>query len=242
MDPVTSALAKFFGVVARPQTYLNILYLLLAFPLGIFYFVFLVTGLSAGFPLIIVWIGLLVLALVFAAWYAFIVFERQTAIWMLHEDIPPVSRQDLTGKTLWQKFTATLSNPVTWKGLAYLFAKFPLGILSFVVVVTLLSVSVSLLAMPFYYPYVHADFNLTLNGVYYFNPTLLVNTLPKALIVCLIGVFVTIISLHVFNGLAWVYGKFARIMLGNFAPAPLNPPAVPPALEGTPAPSEPPAA
>ncbi len=242
MDPVTSALAKFFGAVTRPQTYLNILYLLLAFPLGIFYFVFLITGLAAGFPLIIVWIGLLVLALVFAAWYAFIAFERQTAIWMLHEDIPPMSRQDLTGKSLWQKFTATLANPVTWKGLVYLFAKFPLGILSFVVVVTLLSVSVSLLAMPFYYPYVHSDINLTLNGAYYFNPILLVNTLPKALIVSLIGVFVTLISLHAFNGLAWLSGKFARIMLGNFAPAPLTPPAVPPTIEGTPAPTESPAA
>jgi len=39
---------QFFGVAAREGTYLNIIYLLLAFPLGCAYFVFLVTGLSLG--------------------------------------------------------------------------------------------------------------------------------------------------------------------------------------------------
>ena len=38
----------FFGVIAEPQSYINILYLLLAFPLGIAYFVFLVTGISVA--------------------------------------------------------------------------------------------------------------------------------------------------------------------------------------------------
>ena len=36
----------FFGVIVDPQSYLNIVYLLVAFPLGTFYFVFLITGLS----------------------------------------------------------------------------------------------------------------------------------------------------------------------------------------------------
>lgn len=48
----------FFGVVAEPRSYLNIVYLLLAFPLGTFYFVFLVTGLSLGFGLIITLVGI----------------------------------------------------------------------------------------------------------------------------------------------------------------------------------------
>jgi hypothetical protein len=40
---------------------------------------------------------------------------------------------------------------VTWKGLAYLFARFPLGILAFVIVVTWLSLTVGLIAAPFVY-------------------------------------------------------------------------------------------
>ena len=37
-----------FGPATERQTYLNLLYLLLSFPLGIAYFVFLTTGLSLG--------------------------------------------------------------------------------------------------------------------------------------------------------------------------------------------------
>jgi hypothetical protein len=219
MDPYENALAKFFGVVLKGQTYANILYLLLSFPLGIFYFTFLVTGLSLGVGLAILWVGLFILLAVYAGWYALIAFERQMAIAMLGEQIPPMVRQDLTGKTLWQKFTATLTNPVTWKGLAYLFIKFPLGILNFVGVVTLGSISLALIAAPFYYHWFPAVINLGRYGsqaaAYW-----VIDSLDKALIACLIGILVGVASLHVFNGLALVSGRFARYMLGDFSPAP----------------------
>lgn len=80
MNDLGNSFANFFGVAVRGQTYLNALYLLMSFPLGIFYFVFLVTGLALGFPLIIIWIGLLILAAVFAAWYGLLAFERHLAI------------------------------------------------------------------------------------------------------------------------------------------------------------------
>jgi len=214
------AFEKFFGVVARGRTYSNTLYLLLSFPLGIFYFVFLVTGLALGIPLLILWVGLIILVAVFAAWYGLVAFERQMAIGLLGEDIPPMTRQDLSGKNLWQKFTAALANPVTWKGLVFLFAKFPLGILSFVVVVTFVSLSAALIAAPVYYRYFNPQIELvSWNGLLW-NPVWVIDTLPEAVTACLIGVVLMFISLHIFNGLAWVSGKFARVMLGNFsAPA-----------------------
>ena len=217
MESILNAFGKFFGVVLRGQTYMNLLYLLLSFPLGIFYFVFLVTGISLGIALVIVWVGLLILAGVFAAWYAFIAFERGMAIGMLREDIPPISRQDLSGMTLWKKFTATLANPVTWKGLAYLIAKFPLGTISFVVLVSLLSVSLAFLAMPFYYLYVSPEISLWGDSSLY--PLLVVDTLGEAMLGSLIGVILTLISLHILNGLAWLSGKFAKVMLGNYSVA-----------------------
>ena len=54
---------SFLGVLIDPQSYVNILYLLLSFPLGIAYFVFLVTGISLGFGLLIIWVGVPILAL-----------------------------------------------------------------------------------------------------------------------------------------------------------------------------------
>ncbi len=218
MHSFTTALEKFFGVFLRGQTYLNALYLLIAFPLGLFYFVFLVVGISLGLPLVILWVGLLILLVVFGLWFAFVLFERQMAISFLREDIPPVSRQDLTGKSLWQKFVAILGNPVTWKGLVYLLAKFPLGIIDFVILVTLVSISAALIGSPFYFPWWHPSVDLTWSGAAWTN-VWVIDTLPEALLACLAGLIIALVSMHILNGLAWVQGKFARVMLGNFAPA-----------------------
>ena len=42
--PASQFLAKFFGVAIRGQTYLNLIYLSLSFPLGLVYFIVLVVG------------------------------------------------------------------------------------------------------------------------------------------------------------------------------------------------------
>ena len=53
--PRRSALGRFFGVAADPHTYGALVYMLLALPVGIFYFTWAVTGLSlsAGFAILI---------------------------------------------------------------------------------------------------------------------------------------------------------------------------------------------
>jgi hypothetical protein len=230
METVTKALRTFFGVAVRGQTYLNALYLFLAFPLGMFYFIFLVTGIALGVGLAILWVGLLLLAVVFAVWYALVVFERQMAIWLLREEIPPITRRDMRELSLWEQFKAALGNPVTWKGLVYLLAKLPLGILSFTVLVTLVSLSASLLATPLYYQWFQPEIDLGSNNLN--NLLWTIDTLGEALLASLAGVLVTLVSMHVLNGLAWVSAKFARVMLGNFsAPARTTPPVEPPAPE-----------
>ena len=70
---------KFYGVFFQAATWLNAAYLFLTFPLGIAYFVFLVTGWSLGIGLAVIWIGLLVLLLVFAVSWGLSAFER----WLL---------------------------------------------------------------------------------------------------------------------------------------------------------------
>jgi hypothetical protein len=163
---------------------------------------------------------LLLLLIVFGVWYALVIFEREMAITMLHEDIPPVTYERYSDKTTWQKLVATLKNPVTWKGLVYLFAKFPLGMVSFVVLVTFISLSGSLMTAPFYYSWEQPQVQLDLGSLPW-NQAWLIDTLPEALIACLAGIFILLVSMHIFNGLAWISGKFARVMLGNFS----NPPA-----------------
>jgi hypothetical protein len=209
----SNILVRFFGVIARGSTYLNLLYLLLAFPLGLFYFIFLVVGLSLGFSLLIILVGILVLLIVFAGWLAFGAFERQMAIWLLREDIPPMTPQQLRNRPAesavsWKGFVAYLANPVTWTSLVYLFVKFPLGILSFVVSVTALAVTAVFITSPLTYPFFQPEVWFTYNSLWK------IDTLGDAMIAFVIGVALLFISLHVLNGLAWVSGRFAWVMLG----------------------------
>ena len=67
MNETTNIFKRYLRVVAQEETYLNLIYLLLAFPLATVYLSFLVTGLSVGFGTLIVGIGIPILLAVFAA-------------------------------------------------------------------------------------------------------------------------------------------------------------------------------
>src|SRR6476659_10025237 len=99
-DPLALAadgLRLFLGAPFRLRTYTNLLYLLLAFPLGLAYFVFLAVGLTTG-------IGLPILALTFAGSWAFAAFERQAAILLLGADVPPMLPPPSPAqRTAWQR-------------------------------------------------------------------------------------------------------------------------------------------
>jgi hypothetical protein len=89
-----------------------------------------VTGLSLRFGLPIIRIGIPMLLFMLAAWWGLTAFERQLAILLLHVDISPMPRETSERQGVWVRLKDHLSNPMTWKGLVYLFARFPLGILS----------------------------------------------------------------------------------------------------------------
>ena len=205
MNETIDIVKQFFGVVAREGTYLNIIYLLLAFPLGTAYFVFLVTGLSLGLGLSITLLGIPILLLMLIAWWGLIVFERQLAIWLLHVDIPPISRDTASGQSIWVQLKAHLSNPLTWKGLVYLFARFPLGIFSFIVAFTLIALTGALVFAPLTYTNPESQ-------MYIFS--LHIDTLYEAVICSIVGLGVGLISMHIMNGLAFVSGRFTSLMLG----------------------------
>ena len=211
-----------FGVVADPQSYINILYLLLSFPLGIAYFVFLVTGISLGFGLLIIWVGIPILVLVLAVSRGFNQIERLLAIHLLNEDIPVIASGEDRSKRFedgdsglgteerlfiaaWRRLKSHVADRLTWTGILYLFLKFPLGIASFVVVVVLVAFTGALLGAPFYY---WIDDGLDM-GIWQ------VDLLWEAIILTLIGIPFAFISLHLMNGAAFLQGRLARVMLGK---------------------------
>jgi hypothetical protein len=209
--------STFFGVIAEPRSYINIFYLLLAFPLGIAYFVFLVTGISVGVSLIIIWVGVPILALVLAGSWAMCEFERILAVSLLKEDLPRTVRgrstvtddQDLSSLErffvrTWRRFKSHLTNRLTWTGMFYLFLKFPLGIATFTIAVTLVAVPVALITAP---AYMWTSDPLTW-GRWTFDP------FPYSWILPFLGVPALFISFHLMNVTAFLSGRLARVMLG----------------------------
>ena len=205
---------RFIGVASEPGPYLSLVYLLLGLPLGVGYFVFLTTGLSLGIGLSLIWIGLPILALTVLAAYGLAGFERQLAIYLLGETIPPMRPRAAGPEGAWLWLKNVFSAATTWKGLLYLLLKFPLGLASWLVAIVLLAVSLAL---------VFAPATLAFGGRPGF-PFWEVDTLVEALFCTLLGLVLGIASLHAFRALGFAWGKLSALMLGMRSPGASHPP------------------
>jgi signal transduction histidine kinase len=194
--------SRVVGVVAKGQTWLNLVYLLLGFPLGLAYFVALIVGLSVGLALAVVIVGLGILLATLAAWRAFAAVERGLARGLLGVPIPhaPSDRRDLP---VVERVRRWLRDPVTWKSLVFVALKFPLGLLSFVVVVCLGGFALILL----FAPVIVIWTPVTVFGW-------IVTSWTEALPLFVAGVPAVLLVLYLCNGLAWLWALFARVMLG----------------------------
>ena len=131
----------------------------MSLPLGIFYLVFLLLGLACILNTSVI-LGVPVLLLIIFIWWRLARFEHTLARRWLQVEIGPMAPPRKEGLNRWERFRVHLTNAVTWKSLAYLFVKFPLGIISCVVVLnmfvltlglTVFSLLIGLLVMPFLY-------------------------------------------------------------------------------------------
>lgn len=203
----TNPLAAFFGVVIDRRPWLGLVYLLLAFPLGIAYFVLLVTGWSLGLGTLILWIGAIVLLGLIAFSFVLSLFERLQTVWLLSTPVGPAWQRPLAGLGFWARLKALLANRVTWTGMLFQLLKFPFGVAAFVFVVTAFSLSGALLAAPIYYSGSPPDFFWWV-----------ADTLPEALLCSLAGALLLVVSLHAVKGIAWAWGRLAALMLGRREP------------------------
>lgn len=130
------------------RTYLGLVYALVGLPLGTFYFCFIMTGLSLGLGLLVTLVGIPVLVLTLAGCRGLAQLERTLAVTLLGASMPRAQSERAQG-LLWHRLAAQLRSGSTWRELAYLLIRFPTGIASFSIAVTLVSFPVSLLVDPF---------------------------------------------------------------------------------------------
>jgi signal transduction histidine kinase len=183
-------------------TYKHALYLLLAFPLGALYFVALITGVTIGLGLVVIWVGIPILVATLLAWRAAAGVERVLARRLLGAEIQsPLHADPSLG--LWRRLILLVRDPVTWKSLVFVGLKFPAGVAGFAIIVALGFVSGVLAASPG----IVALTPVTFFGWVIETPTEAIPMVPA-------GLLGLLVLLNLINGMAWLSGVIARVMLG----------------------------
>ena len=214
----SSMIEQAWAILRDHRTYLRIVYLLLAFPLGTAYFILILTGLSTGGGLAVIIVGIGILVLTMEGWLLLARFERALTIRLLGAQVAPFSLAAPAGESWRQRVGRTLTDPMTWKSLAYLLVEFPFGIFSFTLVLVLVTVSLSLVLVPVAYvlqvtfrPQVPVEVFrpfISTNGPPYGTPFLV------ALLVGVVGLVMIPASAAALSGLGWLWARFAEATLG----------------------------
>lgn len=201
-------LVTMLRIVRRRQSYMNMLYLLTAFPLGLTYMLVLVTCLTAGLSTVIVGVGLLILVLALACSWWLGGFERELTMWWLGIAIAPMrhERPNAPSHQLWQRTTALLRNRMTWTSLLYLLVKFPFGTLACSIIFALITLTTALLSAP-----LSTIIRAMVDGPVDTAQTIRLVTSP---FYSLLGIVVGALTLYASDGLTWVWAQFARVTLG----------------------------
>jgi signal transduction histidine kinase len=190
------------------RSYGRILYMLLALPLGIAEFTLLVTAISVGIGTAVTLIGIPVLIGTVWAWRWIADLERRLIGRLIGVEIPSPYRPDPAPEHWWTRIAARLSDPATWKDLAFLLLQLPLGILSFTIAVSVLGVGLGGLLAPAYY-WALSD------GTWI--AAIHVDTLGEALAVVPLGALVLLLGIPGLSALGRLYGWLATQLLGSNA-------------------------
>jgi hypothetical protein len=139
---------------------------LLGLPLGVAYFIWLVTGLATGLGLAVTIVGIPVLTLVFATVRPLLAVERELSNSLLGTAIP-ASGLAPAGEGLWGRLKAYWTDGATWRGVGYLLLRFPVGLFTFTVAVSAYATALYLIAAPIVAPFDAIDLGFWQPGTWY---------------------------------------------------------------------------
>ena len=146
--PRQSLIGRFFGVIAEPRTYAALFYMLLSLATGIFYFTWVVAGLSMSAGLAVLIIGIPFVILYFGSVRILSLVEGRLVEVMLGERMPRRPLYSTRGKPLLERIKELFTDPRIWSTQIYFLAMLPLGVAYFTVAVTGLATSLSLILLP----------------------------------------------------------------------------------------------
>jgi uncharacterized membrane protein len=206
--PRRSALGRFFGVVADPRTYGALFYMLLALATGIFYFTWVVTGVSMSAGLAVLIIGIPFVILYFGSVRLLSLVEGRIVEVMLGERMPRRPLYSERGKPWLQRIAAMFTDPRTWSTQLYFLLMMPLGIAYFTIVVTGMATSIALIVLP-------VSLVLGFNGNLFVDGYQVLDQFNWWEWVAAVvgGVLLLFATLHLARGIGRLHGLFAKHLL-----------------------------
>ncbi|WP_324662270.1 sensor domain-containing protein [Haloarcula sediminis] len=206
------SLRRFVTAPLRVGTYKRLLYLLLAFPLGMLYFVGFTVGTSTGVSLLVTLVGLPILLATLAATTAAAGLEARLsrALLDMETPAPPLLShpREWAVDTDEEGYVAALRRftlePTTWTSVGVVLLKFVFGVVTFsVVVIGGVTVAV-LIPAPLVYDSPDTSYRLGSH---------VVTTLPEALALSVLGVVGLVVVCNLWNALAAVGGVMTDALL-----------------------------
>lgn len=200
-----SLIGKFFGVAADPRTYGALFYMLLSLLTGVFYFTWVVTGVSLSLGLLILIIGVPLLVLFFGSVRVLSLVEGRMVETLLGVRMPRRPQHPGVQGGWLQRIAAMFTDLRTWSTLLYFVLMLPLGSVYFTLFTTLLSVSLTLTAAPLAL-FFDQGMSITWDGQVIVMPLMVV---PLSLL----GVLLLFVTLHAARGIGTLHGMLAKHLL-----------------------------
>lgn len=202
----TSAIADVFSPLVKLQTYKNLVYLILAFPLGLMYSMMLGLGFIFGVGLSVIALGVVILLSLVPVVRVLTAFERWLTSGLL--GITVNESEDITsGDGLRVTVRAYLDATSTWRGLGFLTLKFWLGIIGLILLMAF-ATAFSMISAVVRLPH-DIEFG-EVNG----EPVVwTVETFPEAALAAVIGSIIAVFLVHLTNGFAYVARRMANSLL-----------------------------
>ncbi len=203
-----SALSRFFGVALEPRTYGSLFYMLLSLATGIFFFMWVVTGLSLSLGLMILIIGIPMTVLFFGSVRGLALLEGRLVEVLLGERMPRRPRYADRSRSWLQRIGDMFTDGRTWLTMLYFVLMLPLGIVYFTIAVTLLSVSLAFIWAP-----VATLFTLGGQPAIYFESEMMILPFWATPALAVLGVVLLFCTMHLARAVGQFHGLLAKHLL-----------------------------
>ncbi|MCC6299775.1 MAG: sensor domain-containing protein [Anaerolineales bacterium] len=203
-----SAIGSFFGVYTDARAWGALLYMLIAFVTGVFYFSWAVTGVSVSVSLLIFIFGFPLALLFLLSVRGLALLEGRLVEALLGIRMPRRPLFSHYNMKWFDRLKALVTDKATWMMIVYMLIQLVLGTVYFTVFVTVLAFSLSLISLPFVQLLWNAPvIQWGVERIF----------LPYWVLVLLSfgGVLLWTSFMHLARGIGQLHGRMAKAMLVN---------------------------